>query len=170
MVGSTHTYTPTACEKGWKLINGFCQVDITFTANCQTVSPLTGLCSKCNEGYSLLKQDYTNPATLIAEDRRQWRNNVCVPTPRGCSDVVLLSGTSIRCKNCNDDGISQFMDENRFAYMEGIGGFCISQSEFYDYPNCLYFSPTKEGQCIRCNLNGVTPQNCNNFENCNHVS
>lgn len=51
----------------------------------------------------------------------------------------------------------------------GIGSFCITQNEYYDNPKCTYLSPNIEGKCLRCSIEGVAPENCNNFKNCQTV-
>ena len=61
------------------------------------------------------------------------------------------------------------INEGSVTEYSGLGGFCISQEEYFaSLPSCIHLSPTKEGKCLRCS-NGIAPELCNKFKNCDSV-
>lgn len=140
-------------------------MDITLVSNCQVVSPQSGLCTKCNEGYTILHSDIADGKLDILESRYNWRYNICVPIPRGCS-TVQTSGdyeTYVSCKQCDSNETGILMADNFVAKDSRKTAFCISQDEYFNNPKCKEFSPKDEGRCMRCSIAGVAPGDCNKF-------
>lgn len=110
-------------------------MDITLVSNCQVVSPQSGLCTKCSEGYTILLSNINGGKIDILESRYNWRYNICVPIPRGCISVRTSSDyeTTVTC-SCDSNETGNLIGDDYVAGVDRPTAFCISQDEYYDNP------------------------------------